>query len=961
MTSSATTRNRLEKQGTGDNANTWGTYLNSSIDLIDAALDGRTAFSLSGSKTLTSANYAADESRERFLDITGGTGGTVTIPAVEKWYIVRNASSGDVVFTTGSGVTQTVKSGSVTLLVSDGTNIRAGVDKGYVDALVANTAFATALPSQTGNSGKFVTTDGMNASWASLSAVALSGAYGDLTGTPTIPSQTSQLTNDSGFITTADARSAISATGSLSYDSSTGVISYTAPTLATVATTGAYADLTGRPTLATVATTGAYADLTGKPTLPSGAIVGTTDTQTLTNKTLQAPDITNGLTLAGAAGSSGQVLLSQGAGLSPIWGNAAGADIQTFTSSGTWTKPNGAQFVLVECWGAGGGGGRPTAGASNGPGGGGGGGAYKYAFYLASALPSTMAVTIGAGGAGGSTNGGSGSAGGNTSFGTMLYAYGGAGGRGNATGTTPNYGGGGGGSQGPASSQYGGQPVLHNGQANTFDVGPQHFGGGVGGNSYTVGTTTITRYAGRSSAFGGGGGGAANGSVNDGDPGVGGASAYGGGGGGAGGASTASGSSFNRNPTAGGGPIASSTTYASSTGPSGGGATPVIGAKAPTPSAFMGGAGGSPAYSVSTFTALAGAVNGSQVVVAGSSTLGGNNFPIFAVSSNGLSNYTLYLNSSKILDNSALGMTYDGAKYVICCLAYTITGAGATPSRYRYIVSTTDFVNFVEYSVPSILDAAIINGNNYPGSNGLKYFNSTYLLCTTIGLFYSSNLVNWSKAGIASGTDISIIDVSYDGTYYYALGDSGLFYRSSDLVTWDAGVASGVGSYGISMAASPTAIVVTNRFGSSRISLNQGATWSNLPSVPANIGRIVRYISATNSWLMSTNDTGAGTWGGYYSTAPDTSWTAITTNSAVVDREPLYNGAQYVFVAGTPMASTAISGTYTAQTVSTLSLSNAAGGGDGGIAGGGGGGAASSTTTTNGGNGGDGYCRVYTW
>ena len=38
-------------------------------------------------------------------------------------------------------------------------------------------------------------------------------------------------------------------------------------TLTTVATSGAYADLTGRPTLATVATSGAYTDLTGKPTL----------------------------------------------------------------------------------------------------------------------------------------------------------------------------------------------------------------------------------------------------------------------------------------------------------------------------------------------------------------------------------------------------------------------------------------------------------------------------------------------------------------------------------------------------------------------------------------------------------------------------------------------------------------------------------------------------------------------
>ncbi len=49
------------------------------------------------------------------------------------------------------------------------------------------------------------------------------------------------------------------------------------PSLSPVATSGLYGDLTGTPTLATVATTGAYSDLTGKPSLisdygPSGAI-----------------------------------------------------------------------------------------------------------------------------------------------------------------------------------------------------------------------------------------------------------------------------------------------------------------------------------------------------------------------------------------------------------------------------------------------------------------------------------------------------------------------------------------------------------------------------------------------------------------------------------------------------------------------------------------------------------------
>src|SRR5210317_2399853 len=44
--------------------------------------------------------------------------------------------------------------------------------------------------------------------------------------------------------------------------------------LATVATSGAYSDLSGTPSLATVATTGAYSDLTGTPTLGTAAAEG---------------------------------------------------------------------------------------------------------------------------------------------------------------------------------------------------------------------------------------------------------------------------------------------------------------------------------------------------------------------------------------------------------------------------------------------------------------------------------------------------------------------------------------------------------------------------------------------------------------------------------------------------------------------------------------------------------------
>lgn len=58
-----------------------------------------------------------------------------------------------------------------------------------------------------------------------LATVATTGAYSDLTGTPTIPTKTSDLQNDSGFVASSS--------------------------LATVATTGAYSDLTGTPTIPT--------------------------------------------------------------------------------------------------------------------------------------------------------------------------------------------------------------------------------------------------------------------------------------------------------------------------------------------------------------------------------------------------------------------------------------------------------------------------------------------------------------------------------------------------------------------------------------------------------------------------------------------------------------------------------------------------------------------------------------
>ena len=90
----------------------------------------------------------------------------------------------------------------------------------------------------------------------------------------TVPTKTSDITNDSGFITANDipdvtetdptvpAWAKAASKPSYTYDEISGK-----PTLATVATSGSYNDLSNKPTLFS----GSYNDLTDKPTIPSVA------------------------------------------------------------------------------------------------------------------------------------------------------------------------------------------------------------------------------------------------------------------------------------------------------------------------------------------------------------------------------------------------------------------------------------------------------------------------------------------------------------------------------------------------------------------------------------------------------------------------------------------------------------------------------------------------------------------
>lgn len=472
MASTYTASLRFNLQGLGDNINTWGLILNSGVfQLVDTSIAGRYGFTLSGNATLTSVNGGVDQSRNAILDVTGGTGGTLTISAVSKLYYVKNASTGGVTVTCGAG-SATVESGEASFVMCDGGNVTKLLPKGFptpangTDA--ANKAYVDGIAFQTtgalpginpGTAGLFVGNNGTTAFWTSPFPTLVSGKFLTNNGTTTSWATAGfggyRNLATTGSITLADVEKLVvcSGTFTLTFDAAS-----TCPQ-------------------------------------PFGTYVKNNGTGDIT-LARSGSDTIDGLTTYIIYPGEMRLFTSDGAGawtsyiLAPFY--------KVLTSTGGFVKPPGYQLFEGMLWAAGG------SGAASGTAFmGGGGGAAGIPFKLfPSVLSATTVATIAAAPAAGAD--------GSSSVFGPVSAFGGAAGQGVGSGDTK--GGGGGGAFSVGTLALGGSPV-------STGVDQDGFGGGGPG---------IPPTAPGKSAYGGGGGGGVSGAAVIS---AGGASVYGGGGG----------------------------------------------------------------------------------------------------------------------------------------------------------------------------------------------------------------------------------------------------------------------------------------------------------------------------------------------------------------------------------------------------------------------------------------------
>ena len=181
MASTYSVNLRLELQATGENRTTWGSKANNLFNMLEDAVAGYVSVAMGDSNTtLSTANGTVDEARNMMVNLTGTHTAirTVTIPAVSKAYIIRNATTGGYAITVSNGTnTVNVANGAWAFIWTDGTEVYSS------PALNASYALVTDVDDLSGvtNASGARTNLGLG-SIATQSASAVSITGGSITG-----------------------------------------------------------------------------------------------------------------------------------------------------------------------------------------------------------------------------------------------------------------------------------------------------------------------------------------------------------------------------------------------------------------------------------------------------------------------------------------------------------------------------------------------------------------------------------------------------------------------------------------------------------------------------------------------------------------------------------------------------------------------------------------------------------
>lgn len=144
---------RLELIGNGEQSGTWGDTTNLNLGtLLESAITNVVDITFANATyTLTAYNGLPDESRNAVLNLIGTNSGAQNLiaPAVEKTYIVKNATGAAVTIKTSGGAGVAVPTGATQIVWCDGTDFYAATVS-YSGATGTGNVVLAASPTFTG-------------------------------------------------------------------------------------------------------------------------------------------------------------------------------------------------------------------------------------------------------------------------------------------------------------------------------------------------------------------------------------------------------------------------------------------------------------------------------------------------------------------------------------------------------------------------------------------------------------------------------------------------------------------------------------------------------------------------------------------------------------------------------------------------------------------------------------------